>query len=65
LSRHHLQATAREAGQRRRALSCAAGAQPRAAPPGACGRGEHGEHPPFDAPCAPWHRAAWRHGTPT
>jgi hypothetical protein len=48
-SRHHPSATARKACQRRRALSCAAGAEPRAE-----NRllpvFEHGEHPPFDAP---------------
>jgi len=48
-SRHLQKAAARRASQKRRA---AAGAQPRA------GEAEHGEHPPFDAPCAPWHLRA-------
>ena len=58
-SRRHLQATVCQAGQRRRALSCAAGAEPRAE-----NRRlpifEHGEHLPFDPPCAPWHPALHR-----
>src|SRR5208283_4440241 len=48
--RHFLSAAARKAGQERRALSCAAGAQPRAGSPVLHGRGEHGEHLPLDAP---------------
>jgi hypothetical protein len=47
--RHHLHATERKASQQRRALACAAGAEPRAK-----NRRwpifEHGEHPPVDAP---------------
>ena len=46
-------------GSRRCALSCAAGAEPRAE-----NRRlpifEHGEHLPFDPPCAPWHPALHR-----
>ena len=49
-SRQCQNSTARKASQRRRALTCAAGAEPRAASPALYGRGEHGEHPPFDTP---------------
>jgi hypothetical protein len=48
-SRRHSQAAERKAGQRRRALSGAAGAEPRAE--NRClAIFEHGEHRPFDVP---------------
>jgi len=48
-SRPHSQAAERKAGQRRRALSCAAGAEPRTE--NRClPIFEHGEHQPFDVP---------------
>jgi len=57
--RHILSAAARKAGQERRALSCAAGAQPRAGSPVLHGRGEHGEHLPLDAPEHRGTRPGW------